>query len=326
MATWMTCLTPETPRPRSAPGDSARNFSIASRISSVCSDAIVSNPMSTTTTEPTTTVQAAIVTWGGRSGVDAGTGPLDHAAGRHTPLTRILASAGRGQAGFGRTCGSVVLGSTRISSSTCSDRAETADGRQAPVGDDDGGLVQLGHRAEPDDPPLGGVGQDDQPPRAADHGPVGLGLEEVGGAEAGVDVHAVHAHEHRVQVQRPQRGDGDRPDQGVRGGPQAAGEQHVERLRAGAVQHVGHPDRVGDHGQARDVDQVPGEEVGRRPGGDGDRRARRDQPGGTHRDRLLLGEPAPGLGLEARARRWTARHRAPRRRGPCAASPAAPAR
>ena len=56
----------------------------------------------------------------------------------------------------------------------------------------------------------------------ADERPVRVGLEDVGGREAGVRIHAVDAHEHQVDVDRPQRGDRERADERVRRRPHAA--------------------------------------------------------------------------------------------------------
>ena len=158
----------------------------------------------------------------------------------------------------------------------------------------------VGHRAQADHAPLGGVGEHDQPAARAHHRPVGLGLEQVGRAEAGVAVHAVHAHEDGVDVQGVQRRDRQRPDQRVRRRPQATGQQHRDGVRPRAVQHVGHPDRVGDDREAGDVDAgagrrrdvvVPAETAIAEPGC--------DQAGGPRGDRLLLGELPRRLRLEA---------------------------
>ena len=88
-----------------------------------------------------------------------------------------------------------------------------------------------------------------------DEGPVGLGLHEVGRAEAGSFGDAVHAHEHRVEVERAQRPDGDRADQRVGRGADAAGEHHRAIGTLRLVQHLGDPDRVGHDREVGDVDE-----------------------------------------------------------------------
>ena len=126
-----------------------------------------------------------------------------------------------------------------------------------------------GDRAHPDDAPLGVVGDDDEPPAGLDERPVGLGLQQVRGREPGARVHAVDAHEHEVEVDRPQGGDRERPDERVRRRPHAAGQDDRLVGAAAVVQHVRDRHGVGDDGQARHVDEPPGEGVGGRAGGDG---------------------------------------------------------
>ena len=53
-------------------------------------------------------------------------------------------------------------------------------------------------------------------------------------------VDAVHAEDQRVDVQRAQRGDGDRAGQGVGGGAHPAGEDHREVVARRVVQQLGH--------------------------------------------------------------------------------------
>ena len=57
----------------------------------------------------------------------------------------------------------------------------------------------------PIDAPLRVVGDDDEPPAGLDEGPVGLRLQQVGGGEPGLLVHAVDADEHEVHDGRVRR-------------------------------------------------------------------------------------------------------------------------
>ena len=86
----------------------------------------------------------------------------------------------------------------------------------------------------PDHAPLGVVGDDGQPAGRAGQGPVGLCLQQVGAGEPGALVHAVHAEEDQVEVERPQRRHGHRADQGVRRRADAAGE-HDGLVRVAAT-------------------------------------------------------------------------------------------
>ena len=160
-----------------------------------------------------------------------------------------------------------------------------------------GGAIRL----KPAHSPLRVVGDDDELLGRSDQRPVGLRLEQVRRREAGVLGHAVDAHEQHVDVQRPERGHGDRPDERVRRRAHAAG-QHDGQVRPRlAVQHDRHLHRVGDDRQVGDVGQVVGEPPRRRAG------AERRSPGpGSTRPRAasaiasFSGELPARLGLEAR--------------------------
>ena len=109
--------------------------------------------------------------------------------------------------------------------------------------------------------------------------------------------------------------DRDRPDERVRGRAHAAGEHDGQVGPRLAVEHVRDLDRVRDDGQVGHVREVVGEPPGRRAGGEADRLAGLDEPGGGAGDRLLLLQLAvrlrlePGLlGAEAAAERGAAVH------------------
>ena len=173
-------------------------------------------------------------------------------------------------------------------------------GVEVGVGDQDVDLVQRGDGGQPDDAPLAVVGHHEHAPRGRDEGPVGLGLDQVGGGQARPLVDAVHAEDQRVDVQRAQRGDGDRAGQGVRGGAHPAGEDHREVVAGRVVQQLGHAGGVGDDGQVGDVAQLVRDRVGGGAGRDGDRGARVDHRRGGAGDRGLLHRVHLGLDLEAR--------------------------
>ena len=166
------------------------------------------------------------------------------------------------------------------------DRARV--GRERVVGDEEISLAELADRGDPDDPPFRVVGEDDESAAGLDERPVGLGLEHVRAGEAGLGVHPVDAHEHLVEVDRPELADRERSDERLGRRPDAAGEDDRLVTPAGAVQDVGDADRVRDDRHARDVRDAGGEPVGRRAGRDPDRHPRLDLVGRGRRDRRLL--------------------------------------
>ena len=108
----------------------------------------------------------------------------------------------------------------------------------------------------------------------------------------------MHAEEEDVEVQRANGADGDRPDERVRRGPHAAGQDDREIGPGRPVQDVGHLDRVRDDGQVGDVREMVGEPPGGRPGAQADRLSGLDEPAGCARDRFLLDQLPVGLRLE----------------------------
>ena len=126
----------------------------------------------------------------------------------------------------------------------------------------------------------------------------------------------------RSRLQRPQRRHGDRADQGVGRRADAAGEHDGLVGSRRLVEDVGDLDRVGDDGDAGDVEQP----VREGPGGGAGREPDRDAglaPGSaatpamasfSSRSRADLASKPGSSVLRARRRRW-------RRRAPCRAGP-----
>jgi hypothetical protein len=73
--------------------------------------------------------------------------------------------------------------------------------RQPSVGHDDMCLVESSDATQSAHPPLRVIGDDDDTFGRGEVRLVGLALEQVGRREAGIDGHAVHAHEEHVDVQ-----------------------------------------------------------------------------------------------------------------------------
>src|SRR5690606_15026688 len=88
------------------------------------------------------------------------------------------------------------------------------------------GGLDIGDGADAQDAVLGVIGEDHEPTGRLDERAVGLRLHEVGRGETASHVHAVHAHEHDVEVHRPDGGDRERAHQSLRGGADATGEYH----------------------------------------------------------------------------------------------------
>ena len=82
-----------------------------------------------------------------------------------------------------------------------------------------------------------------------DERPVRLGLEQVRAGEAGVRVHAVDPDEDEVDVDGPQGGDGERPDERLRRRAHATGQDDRLVRPAAVVEDVGDADRVGHDGE-----------------------------------------------------------------------------
>ena len=101
-------------------------------------------------------------------------------------------------------------------------------------------------------------------------------------------LHPVDAHEHDVEMDAPQGRHGERADERVARGADAAGQDDRLVVAGRRVERVRDRDRVGHDGQAGDVDEGPGEGVGRRPGRQPDGHARLDEADGGRGDRLLL--------------------------------------
>ena len=95
-------------------------------------------------------------------------------------------------------------------------------------------------------------------PAGLDEGLVGLRLEHVGRGEAGALVHAVHAEEDDVDVDRAQGVDRERSHQRVGRGAHAAAEDDGLVAAAAVVEHLRGRHGVGDHGQARDLRRAAG--------------------------------------------------------------------
>jgi len=81
------------------------------------------------------------------------------------------------------------------------------------------------------------VGDHDHPLGALDQRPVRLGLEQVRRGEAGVARHPVNAGEQDVDMQRPQRRDGDRTDERVGRRPDAARQHDRDVGQRRLLQH-----------------------------------------------------------------------------------------
>lgn len=173
-------------------------------------------------------------------------------------------------------------------------------GGDALVGDD---RVRGRERAEdvqPDGSPLRVVGEHDQPAGVRDEGPVGLRLGDVRGREAGHGVHAVHAEKQDVDVHRPDGGVRRRADQGVGRRPVVAARQDDMRPAVpGALQLAPHLHRVGEHRDAPDLGELPGEHAGGGARRQADRGAGLDHRGGLPGDRRLLRLLAEHLLVEA---------------------------
>ena len=88
-----------------------------------------------------------------------------------------------------------------ITSGTCSNSTSAACASQPVVGQQRGDGTQRGDLGEPDDAPLGVIGDHHQPAGRLDQRAVGLGLQQVRRGQAGALVDAVHAHDHHVHVQ-----------------------------------------------------------------------------------------------------------------------------
>ena len=81
-----------------------------------------------------------------------------------------------------------------------------------------------------------------------------------------------------LEGQTPEDVDTDRADERVRRRAHAAG-QDDDRPHGGVVEQLGHRHRVRDDGEVGDLAHRAGQLVGRRAGGDADRRARLDEAG-----------------------------------------------
>ena len=101
-------------------------------------------------------------------------------------------------------------------------------------------------------------------------------------------LHPVDAHEHHVEVDGPKLGDRERADQRLRRCPDAAGQDHRLVMPGGSIEHVRHPDRVGDDREARDVGETTRQGVGGGARRKGNRHAGLDEARGGSGDRLLL--------------------------------------
>ena len=126
---------------------------------------------------------------------------------------------------------------------------------------------------------------DDQPPPGLDHRPVRLRLQHVGRGEPGVRVHAVHAHDHEVHVDGPQRGHRERAHERVRRRAHAAGEDDGLVRPAAVVQDVRDRHGVGDHRQLGHLESAGARRRTWSCPRTARWRARLDQPGGGLGDR-----------------------------------------
>ena len=150
------------------------------------------------------------------------------------------------------------------------------------------GLVESGDRADPDDAPLRVIGDDDETAARLDERPVRLRLEQVRAGEAGTRIHAVHADEDEVDVDRAQCGHGEWSGQRVGWRPHATGQDDRLIVPADLVEHVRDSDRIGHDGEARDAGEPLGQRVRRGPGRDRDRHPGLGERDGRIGDRIFL--------------------------------------
>ena len=172
-------------------------------------------------------------------------------------------------------------------------------GRDATIRHDHVRLLEPRDAAEAAHAPLRVVGDDHDALGRRQVRLIGLALEQVRGGEAGIDGHPVHPHEEDVDVQRAQRRDGERADERVRWRAHTSGQDHRQVRPPLGVQHVRDLQRVGDDGQAGDVEEVVCEQPGGGTRRQADRLPRLDQRARGACDRLLLLDLLVRLGLEA---------------------------
>ncbi len=170
--------------------------------------------------------------------------------------------------------------------------------------------------ADADRAPLGVVGQHHEPVRGGHERPVRVRLHQIGRGEPGPFADPVHAEEQHVEVERGDRGHGERADERVGRRAYPAGEHHRLVGPAADVQGLGDRDRVGDHRQAGHVDQSPGQLGGGGAGGERDGGAGPDELRGVLGDRRLLGATGGRTWRRSRAPRSSRDRRGWRRRGP----------